>query len=382
VPGLLAQTLRPLIAYDAPGHRLLVVSIEVTNNMAKYTLYEANLATSQWSMLRELSRSVIGDRLFAVDSSNRVGFESPSLLGGMVSLAPGSELERLPFALDGALPPSSISGAALLPDGRVITSGPELSVFDPSSGRYTPLGKLALPPSNIYAHSLTFDPVDGHRVLVFGGSGNGTMASNALYAIATDGSVLTPVATTGSMPPPRAWHAAAVVGGELVIAGGVGASTAPLGDVYALDLSTRVWRKVGDLSQPRAWAAWVVRGTELWMIGGGSAPSASSGTATIEAIDVSSGVRRDIASTGAWPPRNGLFWEWAPLGAAIVAIDSGDSVDYGSNQLWELTLTDTTASWSNSDPKAMDAALTGLVGVGGCSEAWFLGPNTWRLRRH
>lgn len=76
-------------------------------------------------------------------------------------------------------------------------------------------------------------------------------------------------------------------------------------------------------------------------------------------------------------------WSWAAAGESLIAIDSGDTIDYSANQLWELQVNGATATWINSDPDAMDDSLSGAIGVSGsaCDDALFLGSSTFRLAR-
>lgn len=376
-PALQAQA---LLAHDAQGDRLLTVGFRPVGPTMVHSLYEAKLASSQWSKLRDLYRSVPGDRLLATDPEHRVGFESAVPLS-LVSLAPGRELDLLPFTLDGALATSAIA-ATMLRDGKALisTDWKELLVFDPAALRYSRLASSGLPAAISSGHTLVFDEA-GNRALSFGGSPGAGAPSNEVYAISLDGALPALVNTVGAPPPPRTRHASLAVGREMVVVGGFGAANSALGDVWALQLDTLAWRRVGELAAPRAMAALLWRDSELWVIGGTGSLSASTGVASIEALDLASGASRAVTVEGSWPPRGGLFWTWAPLGAGVVAIDSGSSVDQSSSQLWELMVGDSQVSWRNSDPRVMDAALYGLVGVGGCDQAWFLGGTSWRLRR-
>ncbi len=167
------------------------------------------------------------------------------------------------------------------------------------------------------------------------------------------------------------------------MAGGTDSTSAAVGDVWAFNLNTLTWRKLGELTSARTRPAVLFVGSELWVIGGytTSASFTSTGVPTIEAFDTTSGTRRDVTVTGSWPTSQGIFWTWAPLSAGLIAIDSGDTVDESSNQLWELVVSGSGASWNNTDPQVMDSTLNGLVGVGTCDGAWLLGANTWHVHR-
>ncbi len=193
-----AETLQPALAYDAIGNRMLDVSVTFVmgmfGQMAQYWVYEANLATSQWTKLRMLDRSITSG-FFATDDAHRSGFLSVSPFS-LVSLAPGTELDPLPFVTQGELPPAFPVAATLLGDGRALVSSSsgELLRFDPATGQYTSLGSNSAAMPSGYA--LAFDAVN-NRALAFGGSA--TASSVPVVSIALDGSAMTPLTIAGRL---------------------------------------------------------------------------------------------------------------------------------------------------------------------------------------
>jgi hypothetical protein len=183
------------------------------------------------------------------------------------------------------------------------------------------------------------------------------------------------VATTGTPPPGRTYAGVVVVGTTLVISGGM-AGTRTLGDVYALDLTSLVWRKVADVT-PRQQPSLVALDGAVFIVGGRSTGPFVS---TIERVDLAMNQVRTVAATGT-PPTG--YASFAPLGNGLVGFDIGMSYDFGSNQLFELKLENNAAEWTNSDPRAMDLALSPLIGVAGahCNEALFIGSSSFKLSR-
>ncbi len=376
---------RPYLAFDKFNNRLLVTSSRMEMIMGfptqRQILFEANLQTNGWSFIGDLNRPPVGTRPFATDPRYPQVFDSSNGEMAILSLARGSELVSMPFVTSGSLPPlSRPTAAARLPDGRVLaTVSTKLYLFDPPTRGWTVLA--ALPPgaeSAQSSHTLTLDPAN-NRVLLFGGQ-NAGVPTNKVFAIALGTFAVTEL-TTGTPPAARSGHSAIVLNGQLIIAGGSTNGTTGLSDVWALDLTSLAWRKLGDVS-PRSKPGLVARENEVWVIGG-SNPQTGVGEPSIWAIDVTTGVVRSIAVQGAWPSQQGSFRAWAAAGSGLVVIDSSDTVDSSKNQLWELTFTGSVAQWRNTDPDAMDDSLDGTVGVSGtgCEDALFLGPSTFQVRR-
>ncbi|MDP3500908.1 MAG: kelch repeat-containing protein [Myxococcales bacterium] len=372
----------PFMAWDAAGERLLMTGLrpEMIGGMTimVQTVVEANLRTRQWQVLPNNSvSSIIMRAPFITDREFR------QVLGpdfAAVSLAPGREFSQTALKLTGALPPnhfSSLSSAARLADGRVlVASNSALFTFDPSTTRWAQL-PARLPMTQASGVSVAFDPVGQRALILFGqsgGGGSGTPSANVL-ALSADGTSTTPVATTGTPPPGRMYAGVVVVGTTLVISGGM-AGTQTLGDVYALDLTSLAWRKVADVT-PRQQPSLVALDGAVFIVGGRSTGPFVS---TIERVDLALNQVRTVAATGTAPTGYASF---APLGNGLVGFDIGMSYDFGADQLFELKLENDTAVWTNSDPRAMDQALSPLIGVAGanCNEALFVGSSSFKLSR-
>ena len=368
----------PFIAWDAVGGRLLITGSrpEMIAGMTLMvpTVVEANLRTKQWTVLTNRIGSVIARAPFITDRQFRQVFVQDF---NAISLAPGREFSQAPLKLTGALPPntiSSLSSGARLADGRVLVSNRgALLTFDPATTRWTTL-TARLPMTQTDGVTMAFDPV-GRRALILFGQGSG-MPSADVIALSADGTQTTVVATTGTPPPARMSAGAVVVGTTLVIAGGL-AGTQTLGDVYALDLTSLVWRKVADVT-PRQQPTLTVVDRAVFIVGGRTTTMPF--VPIIERVDVTMNQVRTVAATGTAPTG---FATFAPLGNGLVGFDIGMSYDFGGDQMFELSLENDTARWTNSDPRTMDLALSPLIGVGGagCNEALFVGSSSFRISR-
>ena len=340
---------------------------------------EANLTTHQWSVLRDRPSAQLSSAPLALDPTGRQFFTQDL---SAWSMKPGQEFDSHQLKLSGAVNLGQLQAATRVPDGRVIAAGTNAFwVFDTTTLHWEQFGKQAVPGTASSHPSLSFDPI-GNRLLLFGGQ-SGASAASELWALALDGSTLTKLTTSGTAPAGRRYHGAVVMAGQLVIAGGVNGTDA-LVDVWAFDLQTLAWRKLGD-SAPRMSPGVIAHGSEVWVVGGLHAFSGG-GEATIDAFTLSSGAKRSITVTGTWPGgvgSVGSFRVWAPWGAGLAALDVGSVIDMGGDQLFELIVTGDTAHWQRSDPNAMDNDLDDLVGVSGtgCDEALFVGNTSFRLHR-
>ena len=383
------------LAYEPTGDRLFVVQRHTVHHPAfgdimvpglwsvpvaggPFTLHESEYLDGQM-----LYRSPYA---FDAASTRTIEPSGPNVLSR--SLAMGSEGALVDLGLDGALPPGYPEAAVRIGDGRIVVSaGRALYVMDPaaSAPRWESFGAAAVPDEQAFGHVLVWDAASG-RVLVVGGARDSTTdpASMAVFAIAADGATGAPVVTTGGAPAARTRPGAAVVGSELVIVGGLpsgfsGTSTA-LADAWALDLATLRWRSVGALPAGRAAPAMLAHGPgALWVIGGYGATDFA-GVSSVTSLDVATGATSPVAVTGAWPPGGGVFSAWTRLGAGVLAVDLGGTVDESGMQLWQLVPDgDTGAHWIGGDACTTDYGFYEVVGVPDPGpDGWLVGQYTWR----
>lgn len=368
----------PFVAWDAAGQRLLATSTRMellgTTMVQVPTVVEANLQTRTWRELGRISQTMISRGPFVLDREKRQFFDAD--LSNAFSMAPGREFERVGVKLTGALPGGavwSVGSATRHPGGLLyLASDRGLLTFDPATTSWSRV-PAPLPATQSGGGSLAYDPV-GARVLMVFGQSQGT-ASNAVSALSADGKTFSAVTTQGAAPAGRTNAGVVVLGNTLVVAGGL-AGTQVLSDVHALDLTTLTWRKLGDITARQNPALLVHEGAVV-VVGGFA--NQSMAVQTIERVELSGSVRAMTVSGTA--PMSAMTT--APFGSGLIAIDLGGTVDFGSHQLFELRLSGNTATWSNSDPGVMDAALNPLVGVAGgsCDEAYLLGSSPFRVSR-
>lgn len=368
----------PFVVWDAAGQRLLATSTRMellgTMMVPVPTVLEANLQTRAWREIGRINQTMISRGPFVLDRAKRQFFEAD--LANAFSMAPGRELERAGVKLTGALPGGalwSVGSAARHTNGLLyLSSANGLLTFDPSTTTWSRVS-ATVPAAHGGGVSLAYDPV-GARVLMLFGQSQGTV-TNAISALSADGKTFSAVTTQGTAPAGRTNAGVVVVGNTLVIAGGF-AGTQVLSDVHALDLTTLTWRKLGDVTARQNPALLVHEGAVV-VVGG--VANQSMAVQTVERVELSGSVRTMTVSGTA--PMNAMTT--APFGSGLIAIDLGGTVDFGNNQLFELRLSGNTATWSNSDPGVMDAALNPLVGVAGgsCDEAFLLGSSPFRVSR-
>jgi hypothetical protein len=367
------------IAYDAVDERLVIAGTRPVMiggmTMQAPQAIEASLRTRAWRDLGQIS-SVIARAPFFYDRAYRQVF-APDL--SAYSLAPGRELQRSLTALDGRLPPQNVSSAASairLPDGSILVTHNGLMTYTPSTGAWNAV-PARVPANQVAGASLAYDPVGNRALLLFGSSSlSGGSASAAVLALSADGQTLTPVATTGVAPSARFTASAVVVGTELVVVGGF-TGTAELGDVFSLDLTTLVWRRVGQVA-PRRLAGLLVGPGSVVVVGGRATTQPF--VTSVERVELASGTSQPINVTGPAPI---ISISLAAFAGGLAGFDIGDSFDLRPNAFLEFRVSGNQGTWTSTDPNVMDQAISPAFAVSGasCNEGLFLGPSSFRVTR-
>lgn len=375
------------LAYDAMSDRLFVVArheidIPPFGPTSVPGLWSVPAAGGQFVLHdgEYLEGQAMTGSPYAMDIPSAQRTLEPNYGGITVrSLAMESEGRLLPLTAEGVLPPRFPLGAVRMADGRIVVSDGSLLVWDPSEPGGAYRAFAALDSTIRSGHTLAYDAARD-RVLVVGGAQGsvGDPTSFVVTSVSSDGANIATLATTND-PPPRTNHRALVVGDELVIAGGE-VSTGALDDVWALSLTTRAWRRVATLARARSRPALrVASDGRLWIVGG---YASGGGVASVEVIDLAIGTRSDVAVPGSWPPGNGAFTAWTPVGDAMLAVDLGGTVDEMGNQLWLLEEQAGGARWTGGDACVSDYGLYDIVGVAnGGAEGWIAGGGIWRATR-
>jgi len=366
------------IAFDTVDERLLVAGSRpgMLGGMVVQIpqAIEGSLRTRTWRDVGQIS-SVTARAPFFYDRAYRQVF-GPDLAA--YSLAPGRELQRSLTVLSGRPPPQNLSSAASairLPDGRILVTHEGLMTYTPATGEWNAV-PARVPASQSTGASLAFDPVGNRVLLLLGSSSLGGGGSSTVLALSADGQTLTPVATTGVAPSARSMGGSAVVGTELVVVGGF-TGTTDLGDVFSLDLTTLVWRRVGQVS-PRRHAGLLAGPGNVVVVGGHS--STQPFVPSVERVDLASGSSQPISVTGPAPV---LSISLTAFSGGLAGFDIGDSFDLRPNAFVEFRVSGNQGTWTSTDPNVMDQAISPLVGVNGtsCNEALFLGPSSFRVTR-
>jgi hypothetical protein len=239
--------------------------------------------------------------------TTRVGATATLLANGKVLLAGGSKDNRLSIATAELYDPATgtfdstgsmktdrmYHTATLLPDGRVLIAGgdqtylPECQgcsavavmdrflasaeLYDPKSGKFSPAGSMKAARSG---HTAT--PLSDGRVLLAGGTGDGT---TALYTAELYDPTTGTFAPTGSMAVGR-WHCAAALlpDGRVLILGGTGNTLATLATAELYDPASGTFVPAGSMASARQdFAAVPLSDGRVLAAGGsdGSSPLAS-----------------------------------------------------------------------------------------------------------
>jgi N-acetylneuraminic acid mutarotase len=204
--------------------------------------------------------------------------------------------------------------ATLLPNGQVLVTGGEnaagflasAELFNPSTGRWTETGSMAMPRIN---HQATLLP--SGQVLVSGGNNTtGSLASAELYNPSTGRWT-----TTGSMTIPRTLHGAALLlNGQVLVAAG----NNTVGSVNTAELynpSTGTWRATGNMQSLHPFT--------LTALPDGRA------LAVDDSGNVNSPGELYNPSTGQWTVTGDMYY--AHSGDAAVLLPNGDVLAYGNH---------------------------------------------------
>ncbi len=367
--------------YDRARDRVLVLDRDVDHTV----FWAASLSDGTWSTVVDpmppFGGYAIADRAGTLTS---FGWN-----GQAFSLEPGAEgTMTAPAGADFLLPDTNgAADAVRLPDGRFLErrgDGTLLSL-DPSASPldWQRAGAVAMP-ATLSGGSLVYDPVHA-RLLVFAPRWMAGMEdirpTTRVLAANLDGSGLTALTTTGD-PPGRDGYSLLVIDAELVIVGGHDAATyTPLDDVWALDLATLAWRRVGTLPEGRAAPGLrPLPGRELLVAAGmGVVGRALVGVPSAVAMNLDTGHVRVLDVRGPRPWLGGIITRSAPIGDGLVALDVQGDLG-GPAYLWLLRPEGAAWRWVPETVCAPASVLAYSALVeGDPGEAWALGAWTWRL---
>lgn len=377
----------PFIAYDDVLRRVLVTSdlVEmhpVFGMLRRPVLYAFDRDLSRWTMLADnfYANGFAYGTPYAMHSASHRAFGRSS--EGLMAL----DTETGEFAdlvLDGHPGPSEGVTATALDDGRIaaVTRGGSIIAIDPSraGARWELMSDMKIADTIRSEPSVVYDATTS-SLLVFGGTSSFPgMPSAALYRVALDGTSITEETLTGG-PPARFGHGAIVHDATMYVVGGSNAVESVVeqhGDVWALDLAARTWRRVAGV-RPRSRMALGVIDGELWIVGGlryGDGFDVDF-VSEVEAVDLATGTVRTVATSGASPR---WFASTVRLGQGFASFDLvDDTLDGGGARLYYLDATG--GSWRDLGACFVDRVVYGLTGVELGTTSYLVGPHVIELR--
>jgi hypothetical protein len=377
----------PFLAYDDVSRRVLVTSdiVEthpVVGMIRRPALYAFDRDLSRWTMLADYfdtSTFAYGvPYAMHADSHRAFGFSREGLSALDTETGEVTEL-----VFDGHPGPREAVAATALEDGVIaaVTRYGEIITIDPRlpNARYEPLGEVRTPEASRTEPSLVYDPTTSSLLLFGGTEGFPGDPSAALHRIALDGTRIDEE-TIGGGPSARFGHQAIVHEGTMYVVGGSGATEGVAeqhGDVWALDLASRSWRRLAEV-RPRSRISLAVAGGELFIAGGLRYTETFEATwvAEIEAIDLATGAVRTVATTGVAPR---AFASTVALGRGFASFDLVDDVLDGTGARLRYLDLDIGA-WSDLGACFVDRVVYGLQGVVMPDVSYLVGPHVIELR--
>jgi N-acetylneuraminic acid mutarotase len=238
--------------------------------------------------------------------------------------------------------------------------------LDLAAGTWEALGSSGTQPSPRSSATAVYDP-GKDRLLVFGGntstSGLTLTGVGDLYALDLATLAWSRIDAAGA-PSPRLFHAATVVGGEMIVYGGTPSFDGPfLDDAHAFDLASDTWRLVAASGPGERFGAALLPAGDSALVVGGHDNTNLGNRNDVWALDVSSGTWQQLrpgdtlngAAAGQcdFPPDFTLPEENSPerryaFATATSPTDAwilGGKTDCGNvNDVWQLSLP--SASWT------------------------------------
>ena len=218
--------------------------------------------------------------------------------------------------------------AAVDGDGLIVVAGgfaPEtvatVEIYDPSTDRW-----VAGPSLPIAVNHAMATTVDG-TVHVFGGNTSGGAPSNQAFALRNGSWEPLP-----SMPEGRAAGGAAVAGGDVYVAGGVGPSGLAT-STLVFDSATATWTTAPGLLRPREHLGMAAVGPRVYVVGG---RTGSGNLADAEVFEPSSGAWRRLPPMPT--PRGGL--SAAATAGGFVVAPGGEDLGPGGTTFPEVEALD------------------------------------------
>ncbi|KAF8499876.1 hypothetical protein F5888DRAFT_1633488 [Russula emetica] len=147
-----------------------------------------------------------------------------------------------------------------------LNSNPFWESYEPAPGNEKPLPRAG-----------HVSVTTGDRIIIFGGYADPHTRFNDTWSFNISTRKWTELQCTGSIPSPRANHAAVLIDDVMYVFGGRAIDGTFLGDLTALNLSTQRWiafQDIGPSSSGRSRHAMACDGTRVFVIGGKLSPGA------------------------------------------------------------------------------------------------------------
>jgi hypothetical protein len=262
------------VVLPGAGQNVTVLGGLSTSNASLNRVYSLDTTTGHVSTLGTLATGVH-------DASGvRLGQQDLLFGGGTPLTVP--DTEQFPAqpgsvaatgTVEGRLPqPRSDSAAVTIGSTAYVVGGydgthPDPQVLATTDGkRFSVVASLPVPVRYPAVAAL------GGKIYVLGGEAiTGTSAGAPVDAVQVVDSSAHNARQIGHMPRPVMGASAAVIAGQIYVAGGVstaGASAAPVADIWAFDPTTSTVLRAGALPSPVAYAGVTVVGARAWLVGG------------------------------------------------------------------------------------------------------------------
>jgi len=278
LPWSLGSPLSRQVVLPGPGQSLTVLGGLSASNSSLDTVFSLDTTSGQVADLGTLPAGVhdaAGVRLGATDLV--LGGGSPATVAATEAVTAPTASGHVSATVAGRLPqPRSDASAVAIGSTAYVVGGYDGTNPDPQVLATTDGVHFSVVATLSEAVRYPAVVAVGTRIYVFGGEAvGGTHAGDPVDAVQVVDVTARRATMAKPLPTPLMGAAAAVVGGQVYIAGGAtvpapaGASGPPAGDaVWAYDLATGSTLRAGTLRQPVAFGGAQVVGNRVWLVGG------------------------------------------------------------------------------------------------------------------
>jgi len=304
--------------------------------------------------------------------------------GGLVAtsldLTSNPTLASSPLVQDGDLGPRGGGSAAVLADGRLIsTDSGGFRVLDPAQSppRWVRFGTAKLPPQLRDGSTLSADTKTG-EVLVFGPANSGGGQPNELHVLSADGKTMTKV-TAASAPTVRTGAATLFANDTLYVAGGYTSQSdlTPRDDVWAFERASSTWKKVANLPIPVLVPNLSITPEGDLLLAGLVKSGIDYDNAPVLRIERATGAVTTLAAV----PAKYTLWSTTRLHGCFTGYESGGLDHPMEQKIWRCSLQDGKITWTSAPLSEHDFSLRDLRGATSAdgTRAYFVGRHLWEV---